>query len=196
MRVYLAGPEVFLPNAREVLDAKIELTRRHGFIPVSPGDLEIPAQPTKRDFGLAISAINEKLMLSADAIIANLTPFRGIAADTGTVYELGFMCARGCPAFAFSNVALTHFERLQIYYDRRIADDAEGRPRGADGLAVEDFDMIENLMLDGGIAARGGAFVTRVAAPGRLFEDLTAFEECLGIAAERLLQGGGPSSSA
>ncbi|OCC02233.1 nucleoside 2-deoxyribosyltransferase [Labrys sp. WJW] len=195
MRVYLAGPEVFLPNARAVLDAKIELTRRHGFIPVSPGDLEIPAQPTKRAFGLAISAVNEKLMLSADAIIANLTPFRGIAADTGTVYELGFMCARGCPAFAFSNVAQSHFERLQIYYDGRIADDAQGRPRGSDGLAVEDFDMAENLMLDGGIEARGGTFVTRSAAPGRLFEDLAAFEECLRIAAGRLLQGGKPSSS-
>ena len=195
MRVYLAGPEVFLPNAREVLDAKIELTRRYGFVPVSPGDLEIPPQPTKRDFGLAISAVNEKLMLSADAIIANLTPFRGIAADTGTVYELGFMCARGCPAFAFSNVTQSHFERVRIYYDGQVAEDAQGRPRGSDGVALENFDMAENLMLDGGIEARGGAFVTRAAAPGQLFEDLAALEECLRIAAGRLLQGGKPSSS-
>ncbi len=189
MRVYLAGPEVFLPNAREVLDAKIALTRRYGFTPVSPGDLEIEEQASKRAFGLAISAVNEKLMLSAEAIIANLTPFRGIAADTGTVYELGFMCARGCPAFAFSNVALSHFERLQIYYDGNIAADPEGRPRGSDGLAVEDFDMVENLMLDGGIEARGGAFVTRAVPPGQLFTDLAAFEETLGIAARRLLPG-------
>ncbi|WP_448954331.1 nucleoside 2-deoxyribosyltransferase [Labrys neptuniae] len=194
MRVYLAGPEVFLPNAREVLDAKIALARRHGFIPVSPGDLEIEHKPTKREFGLAISAVNEKLMLSAEAIIANLTPFRGIAADTGTVYELGFMCARGCPAFGFSNVAQSHFERLQIYYDGKIAGDAQGRPRGPDGLAVEDFDMVENLMLDGGIEARGGAFVTRTVPPGQLFTDLTAFEECLAIAARRLLEGGASSA--
>lgn len=40
--VYLAGPEVFLPNAREVLDQKIALTREAGLIPVSPGDLEFP----------------------------------------------------------------------------------------------------------------------------------------------------------
>ena len=32
-------------------------------------------------------------MKEADAIIANLTPFRGPSADTGTVYELGYMAA-------------------------------------------------------------------------------------------------------
>ena len=70
VRVYLAGPEVFLPDAREQLDAKIELTRAAGLIPVSPGDLTIPETPTKREKGHAISGIDEQLMLSADAIIA------------------------------------------------------------------------------------------------------------------------------
>ena len=82
--VYLAGPEVFLPNAREILDLKIALTREAGLVPVSPGDLGIPKLESKHELGLAISAIDERLMNSADAIIANLTPFRGIAADTGT----------------------------------------------------------------------------------------------------------------
>ncbi|MGO4838189.1 nucleoside 2-deoxyribosyltransferase, partial [Rhizobiaceae sp. 2RAB30] len=102
MKVYLAGPEVFLPNARAVLDEKIEMTRRYGFTPVSPGDLEIPQTETRKARGLAISAVDERLMSSADFIIANLTPFRGIAADVGTAYELGFMRARGCPAYAFT----------------------------------------------------------------------------------------------
>ena len=84
--VYLAGPEVFLANAREILDIKIELTRAAGLIPVSPGDLEFPKTDSAWDLGLAISRIDEQLMNSADAIIANLTPFRGIAADTGTCF--------------------------------------------------------------------------------------------------------------
>ena len=70
MKVYLAGPEVFLPNEREQLDRKIALTRTAGLIPVSPGDLTIPETPTKHERGLAISAIDEQLMNSADAIIA------------------------------------------------------------------------------------------------------------------------------
>jgi len=55
-------------------------------------------------------------------------------------------------------------------------------------MALENFDMADNLMLDGGIAARGGIIVTRQVAPEQLFLDLTAFEECLGLAAEQLLK--------
>ncbi|NEI68840.1 nucleoside 2-deoxyribosyltransferase [Rhizobium lusitanum] len=188
MRAYLAGPEVFLPNAREILDRKIALTRSYGFTPVSPGDLSVPETETRRQRGLAISAINEKLMSSADLIIANLTPFRGVAADVGTAFELGFMCARGCPAFAFSNCTENHFERVRGLYGGEVHLGPDGRHRGPDGLALENFDMADNLMLDGGIAARGGVIVTRKVSADQLFTDLTAFEECLGLAAEKLLK--------
>ncbi|ODT06600.1 MAG: nucleoside 2-deoxyribosyltransferase [Mesorhizobium sp. SCN 65-20] len=188
MKVYLAGPEVFLPNAREVLDQKIELTRRYGFVPVSPGDLEVPATDTKRAKGLAISSINQRLMMSTDMIIANLTPFRGVAADVGTAFELGFMCARGCPAYAFSNTASNHFDRVAHHYEGRIQADGDNRLRGPDGLAMEDFDMVDNLMLDGGVDAQGGAIVTREVDPERLYVDHQAFEECLRIAAARFLR--------
>lgn len=188
MKVYLAGPEVFLPNAREVLDRKIALTRRYGFIPISPGDLEVPATDTKRSKGLAISSINERLMLGSDMIIANLTPFRGVAADVGTAFELGFMCARGCPAYAFSNTVSDHFARVARHYDGQIRSDTENRPRGPDGLAVEDFDMVDNLMLDGGIEVRGGVIVTREVEAAELFLDHQGFEECLRIAATRFLR--------
>lgn len=188
MRAYLAGPEVFLPNAREILDRKIALTRSYGFTPVSPGDLSVPETETRRQRGLAISALNEKLMSSADLIIANLTPFRGVAADVGTAFELGFMCARGCPAFAFSNCAENHFERVSRLYGGEVHLGPDGRHRGPDGLALENFDMADNLMLDGGIAARGGVIVTRKVSVDQLFTDLSAFEECLGLAAEKLLK--------
>ncbi len=45
------------------------------------------------------------MMLEADGIIANLTPWRGVSADVGTVYELGFMCALNKAAYAYTNVA-------------------------------------------------------------------------------------------
>ena len=179
---------MFLPNAREVLDRKIALARSCGFTPVSPGDLAVPETETKHQRGLAISAINESLMSSADLIIANLTPFRGVAADIGTAFELGFMCARGCPAFAFSNCTENHFERVSDLYGGEIRLGPDGRHRGPDGFALENFDMADNLMLDGGIAARNGAIITRKVAPDQLFLDLTAFEECLKLAAERLLK--------
>ncbi len=44
---------------------------------------------SKETMGLEISRANEALILSTDAVIANLTPFRGTSADVGTVYEVG-----------------------------------------------------------------------------------------------------------
>jgi nucleoside 2-deoxyribosyltransferase len=186
-RVYLAGPEVFLPNAREVLDQKIALTKAVGLIPVAPGDLVIPEFPTKKQKGLAIGVHDEALMRSADAIIANLTPFRGIHADTGTCFELGFMCASGKPAFAYTNEGRGHFERTAAHYHGKIVRDASGRPWGPDGLAVEDFDMIDNLMMHGGVESRGGVVVVGNAPADALYTDMTAFERVLKIAAQALL---------
>ena len=186
VRVYLAGPEVFLPNARAILDAKIALTRAAGLVPVSPGDLSIPDTPTKHERGLAISAIDEKLMQSADAIIANLTPFRGLHADTGTCFELGFMCALGTPAFAYTNVADDNYARTLAHYRGVVALDAAGRPRGPDGLAVEDFDMIDNLMMHGGVENRGGAVVVGNAPADAVYTDMAAFERVLAMAARAL----------
>ena len=130
LKVYLAGPEVFLPNAREQLDRKIALTRAAGLIPVSPGDFVIPPQPTKRQLGHAISEIDERMMNEAGAIIANLTPYHGIGADTGTCYELGYMCAQG-------KIAYVHFRNVvgkAPNYTESFVDDG-------------DVDMIQSLRI-------------------------------------------------
>ena len=179
-------PRGLLPNAREQLDRKIALTRAAGLIPVSPGDLTIPQKPTRHEFGLAVSEIDEQLMDAADAIIANLTPFRGIAADTGTVYELGFMCGRGKIAYAYSNVADDHYARTKAYYGGETHRTADGRERGPDGLSLEDFDMVENLMLDGGVERRGGVMVRRDVPEAERYTDTAAFEECLRLLAAHL----------
>ena len=185
MKVYLAGPEVFLPNARAQLDVKIALTQAAGLVPVSPGDFAIGPQPTKRELGRAISAIDEQMMDSADAIIANLTPYHGVSADSGTCYELGYMCGQGKIAYAYTNVAANMRERTLAHYGGWAAEDGQGRLRGADGLAIEDVDMADNLMLQGGIERRGGRVVIHGALPGQLYTDTTAFEACLKLLAGR-----------
>ncbi len=184
-RVYLAGPEVFLPNASEILERKRELTKAVGLAPVSPGDLVIPRLDDRHALGLAISRIDEELMDSADAIIANLTPFRGLAADTGTCFELGYMCAKGRQAFAYTNVAADHYARTLDYYGGKVVGGVDGRERGADGLSVEDFDMIDNLMLDGGVERRGGVMVRRDVPVAERYTNTAAFEECLRLLAAR-----------
>ena len=183
LKIYLAGPEVFLPNAREMLDLKAEMARAAGFIPLSPGDLKVEKRPSLRDYAYAISEVNERMMLEADAIIANLTPWRGISADVGTVYELGFMCALDKVSYAYTNIAKTCFERTVEHYGGRWQLDADGIPRGPDGLAMENYQMIDNLMLPGGAERRGGKIVVGNAPPGAIYTDTAAFAECLRLIA-------------
>ncbi len=192
LKLYLAGPEVFLPNARTVLDAKAAMTRAYGFEPICPGDLVIEPAPTRHQFGLNISATDEGFMNAADGVIANLTPFRGIAADPGTAFELGYMCATGKLVAAYTNIAENHYARTVAWYDGKVELAEDGRKRGPDGLSLEDFDMIENLMLHGGVERRGGPVVIHKASQDALYSDLTGFEACLRILAEKHGKMGGP----
>jgi nucleoside 2-deoxyribosyltransferase len=185
-KVYLAGPEVFLADAREVLDIKIGLTRAAGLVPVSPGDLEFPKTGSAWELGLAISRIDEQLMDSADAIIANLTPFRGIAADTGTCFELGYMCAQGKAAFAYTNVKADNAERTREWYGGKVSCDAAGLERGQDGIMIEGMGFADNLMLHGGVLNRGGSLVVGDAPEDAIYTDMTAFRQVLEIAAAKL----------
>lgn len=183
LKIYLAGPEVFLPNAREMLDRKAAMARAAGFEPLSPGDLKVEKRGTVRDYAYAISEVNERMMLSAGAMIANLTPWRGISADAGTVYELGFMCALDKIVYAYTNIAKNCFERTADYYGGRWQPDASGTPRGPDGLAMENYELFDNLMLPGGAERRGGKVVVGNAPPEAIYTDTTAFAECLRLIA-------------
>jgi nucleoside 2-deoxyribosyltransferase len=185
LKLYLAGPEVFLPDARAVLDEKAAMTRAYGFEPICPGDLVIPPAPTKHQFGLNISEIDESFMNRADGVIANLTPFRGIAADPGTVFELGYMCGAGKIVACYTNVAASHYQRSADFYGGDVHVGEDGRRRAADGTMLEDFEMIENLMLHGGVERRGGPVCVHAADPETLWTDFTAFEQCLKALAGR-----------
>ncbi|MFC0340797.1 nucleoside 2-deoxyribosyltransferase [Paracoccus niistensis] len=180
-RVYLAGPEVFLPDALEVLKEKADLARAAGFEPVTPLDNESLPTGSPFDQGLAIYRANVRLMNSCDLIIANLTPFRGVGADPGTAFEVGYMAARGARIAAYTNRAMPHFERIRDeHYQGQITQDPAGEYRGPDGLALENFDMFDNLMLAGAIADGRGILVTHeVEDSRRLYRDLTAFRRCL-----------------
>lgn len=184
-KVYLAGPDVFFRNAAEVMRKKGELALEFGFSPstLAEDDLD-PAGLTPYEFGLRIGLLNERKMDESDFIIANLTPFRGISADVGTAYEVGYMRARGKPVFAYTNTARDYFTRLtEDHYPGDPLEEVEGVTRGRDGLMIENHGMIDNLMLDTAVADSGGTFVTGDVGPaGDLLGDLAAFRECLAAA--------------
>ncbi|WP_244606431.1 nucleoside 2-deoxyribosyltransferase [Arsenicitalea aurantiaca] len=189
IRVYIAGPEVFLPEGFAQVERKRALCRQYGMEPSArQGDFLKYEGGDKFTFGTMISRHNEELMDASDIVIANLTPFRGVSADPGTVYELGYMVARGAKAFGYTNTARPYATRVaEDHYggDTRTAE--TGRLVGPDGLMIENHEMIDNLMIDGGIARSGGFVIRHEAPPKARLTDLTAYEACLARIAETLL---------
>jgi nucleoside 2-deoxyribosyltransferase len=180
-KIYLAGPDVFLPDAVEIGRRKVELCARHGLIGLYPLDNAIDLTATDASF--RIFRGNETMMIEADAIIANLTPFRGPGADDGTVYELGYMAGRGKLCLGYSNDPSCYAERVRQF---TAVNSRDGRLVDALGLTVEDFGLADNLMMIHALDLHGCALVTPRQAPADIWHDLAAFEACVGMAAERL----------
>lgn len=188
MRVYLAGPDVFLPHPLARAAALKAICARHGIIGVSPLDDLAGGDPpgwAGLPEAYRIARRNEAHIAGCDALVANLTPFRGPSADAGTVFELGFMRALGRPVFGWSNAAAPFAARTRAAF--ASVQHADGTWRDAEGMLVEDFAPLhDNLMIDGAIAASGGVLVARDLPRGAAWTSLEAFEACIQAAARTL----------
>ena len=189
MKIYLAGPDVFLPDAAAVGRRKVELCARLGITGLYPLDNMVDL--AARDASLQIFRGNEAMMEAADAIIANLPPFRGPGADPGTVYELGYMLGRGKLCLGYSNDPAPYAQRVR---DFTAVHSRDGRLGDALGLTVEDFGLGDNLMMIHALDLHGCALVRPRQAPADPWHDLTAFEACARMAAGRAAAARPPAS--
>jgi len=169
--LYLAGPEVFLPNAREVGAAKKAICAEHGFLGRFPLDgtdgTNGDSGPVTDGHAIFRSCID--MMQDCDVIVANMTPFRGPSMDVGTAVEIGLMFALGRPVFGYTNVVGDYSTRVT-----------------ADGWQVEDFGFADNLMCEGPVFESGGSIVRTGVADVERLTDLTGFEACVRAAARTL----------
>jgi nucleoside 2-deoxyribosyltransferase len=172
MMVYLAGPEVFLPDAIAVGDRKREICARHGLIGRFPLDKTVP--PDSPTLSLDIFRANTGLMQECDAIIANLTPFRSPSADVGTVYELGFMIGRSKACAGYSNVPGSYLSKV-----RHEGWAGAGEATDRDRRAIEDFGLADNLMIVHALDVYGLPLVVPKARVADPLRDLAAFEACV-----------------
>jgi nucleoside 2-deoxyribosyltransferase len=181
-RVYLAGPDVFLPDAMAWMERKKAICAGVGLIGVSPLD-DLPHEPAdwaELPHWRRIASRNEAHIRTCAAIVANLTPFRGPSADVGTVYEVGFARGVGLKVFGYATVATGFLDRTLASIDggRQEADGSWWDP---DGLHVEQFGLFDNLMIEGGIIDSGGILVC---GDQDRWRDLSVFERCVKAAAE------------
>ena len=187
-RVYLAGPDVFFRDAEAWAEHRKAICAEHGLVAVSPLDplAEEAADWAELPEWQRIAWRNEAHIRSCDAVIANLTPFRGPSADAGTVYEVGFARALGRVVFGYTNSAVPFTQRTLDYASthggaiaqsradlarrRRAADRAIPAVRQSDDRGRADRDRAgrwwcrrANRKIAGGICGR--------------------FEKCVGLAA-------------
>lgn len=184
--IYLAGPEVFLPNAAEIGRHKKYLCAEYGFEGVFPIDVELDVRDkSRREAGLVISAANEGLIRRCDLLIANITPFRGPSADVGTAYEMGFARGIGLMVCAYTNTSAPFTERTEKS-SSHVSRDANGVLKDENGMTVEEWGLVDNLMLDGSIEAGGGILVVENVLKEK-FTFLGGFEKCLKFARKVML---------
>ena len=133
MKLYLAGPDVFRPDADAWAAQARALCREQGHEALVPLD---EARGTAPD----IYRSNLRLIVAADAVLANLNPFRGAEPDSGTCVEIGYALALGKPVIGYLETLVPLRERLRVV-------GTDGDCRDAAGWAVENFGLPLNLML-------------------------------------------------
>lgn len=125
-KIYIAGFDVFAPDAVNRGAKMKKMCEQYGFIGRYPFDNEA-------DTANEIFKGNCGLIDGADIVIANLNPFRGKEQDSGTSFEVGYAFAKGKTVYGYIEDARSMREKFG--------------EKDENGFSVENFNLPMNLML-------------------------------------------------
>ena len=173
---YLAGPDVFLPDAVAHAARKVEICRRFGLHGLPPLNEDVETTAGNLETWQAIYQKDIAMMERSDVIIANLTSFGGASADAGTLIEVGWFLGKGKPIFGYSNTAESFEARM-----RRQLGDAHAE------FGIEGFHLPDNLMIVGSV--QSGGYPIFIPADGKVrgIDALDVFESCVEAAARYVI---------
>ena len=136
-KVYLAGPDIFLPNPIEHGEKLKKICTKYGLQGLYPLDNQFDLSDLKRgpDKAIKIYQADIELINASDCLVANLSPFRGVSDDQGTCFELGYAVAQNKPVAIYSNDTREYKHKLK---DLNLSED---------DWSVEDMGLTDNLML-------------------------------------------------
>ena len=157
-KLYLAGPEIFLPNAKEHAAHQRALCEKHGFIGLHPMDNNVGLAGSAFRIAKDIYRGDVGQVRECDIVVANCNMFRGALVDDGTAYELGYGNALGKPSYGYIGKKIGYVNRITQNYPWR--DVEKGVRADKDGyLLCDDFGTEINLMMQCGMVANGGRLV-------------------------------------
>lgn len=153
--VYLAGPDIFRPNAIEHMDKLKQLCRDRGLEPLSPMDNNLDISVRDKKTAAKIFDADVAMVRKADIVVANLSPFRGPSADVGTVFEVGMAFGLGKKVIGYTSDVRPYSVKCGEWIEfLEGLDDDEAMPGTfwyRDDVQLEDFGMLDNLMVDFGV---------------------------------------------
>ena len=142
-RIYLAGPDVFRPDASEHGRRAVALCAEHGFAAVFPLENALPTDLSPQALARHIYQANIAHIAACDAVLANLDFFRGAEPDSGTCFEVGYAVALGKPVIGYLPESGSLAERIRGRLPHAVG---EGLVDAA-GWQLEEFGLPLNLML-------------------------------------------------
>lgn len=157
MKIYLAGPEVFLPNGKEVLENYVKECEKFGHEGLSPLDNEIHSK-TGIHLAKEIFLANRNLIQTCDIVLANCNPFRLATVDDGTAWEIGYAFALKKKVFGYIEKKLSLVDIVKSKIPTSLH--SSGYLIDQNGyLLNEDFGNSINLMLEFSIVESGGELI-------------------------------------
>ncbi|MGH6850144.1 MAG: nucleoside 2-deoxyribosyltransferase [Methylocella sp.] len=162
-RVYIAGPEVCLPDAEEIGRRKKALCADYGFIGLFPDDIKVDCGRLG-EMAYNIYRGHVEMIHSAHIGICNLTPFRGESADTDTAFALGMLVGLQKQVFGYSH----------------MVEDFKGSPPKDESRVYSSTEDLEPFrLIDSCLWFQGHLILQRKVAWDQLFQSLSGFEACL-----------------
>lgn len=151
-KIYMAGPDIFRVGWPELAVKIMNTCTSWGFeaiLPIPANQsldrpdvigITVPGKP-KDAKPIFTSCLN--MIQSCDAVVADITPFRGDEPDSGTVFEIATAYALGKPVVAYTrDTRLTHERHLH----NGSKTDCGGLVCRS-GFLVEQFDLPCNVMV-------------------------------------------------
>lgn len=142
-KIYIAGPDVFEKDSIEIGKKYVELCKKYGYEGLYPLDNVIDFNQDKKNIAKDIFEANKKLIEECDIVVANLNPFRGKEADSGTVWECGYAFGLGKEVYGYMDDTSEYIEQFKSD-EKRIVD---GIVYDKDEKVIEDFSYPINLMI-------------------------------------------------
>jgi nucleoside 2-deoxyribosyltransferase len=140
-KIYIAGPDVFERNSLELGDKYTKLCSQYGYCGLYPLDNQIDFNQEKKKIALEIFLANKQLIDESDIVVANLNSFRGMEADSGTVWECGYAYAKEKKVYAYMESKRDYIKQF------RDTKEENGSYWDNEDRLIEDFNLPINLMI-------------------------------------------------